>query len=449
ALIQEALKRRGDARAVLYVQVPDSAPAGVLSSFRDAMETFGIGAERFPPPTTLRALAKTIGALARDGRIVVLDEFQYFHRKHLREFCSLLQAEVDALTADAARAPGGLIVLGSIHTEMAALLEDRNAPLYSRTTDELAIPHLDVASLLDILREHADTSASRLLFLWTLFEGVPKFYRDCFEQGVLASDRASLLRRIFFESSSPLRYEAENWFLKELHGRYDVVLKHVAQHGGCSHGDLTAHIRAVSPETSEQVGGYLKVLIERYALIDKRLPVFAKPKAKSGRYYLADNFLQAWLGALAAPISALNFRPVEGLVADADERLRTVEGRALEKLVGTLYEERSRKRIGDFPLTRRVTGYWDSAETEIDLVALDEDSRRVRLGSCKRSPDALMADASRFEGHVGRFLDAFPKYREWTVEKVGVAPTLDAAQRRALAERAWIAEDLADLTRGL
>lgn len=32
-------------------------------------------------------------------------------------------------------APAGLLVLGSIHTEMAALLQDAHAPLYNRTTE--------------------------------------------------------------------------------------------------------------------------------------------------------------------------------------------------------------------------------------------------------------------------------------------------------------------------
>jgi hypothetical protein len=44
------------------------------------------------------------------------------------------------------------------------------------------------------------------------------------------------------------------------------------------------HVRQVSPETNEQVGGYLKILIEKYRLIEKRLPIFAKKKEKKGRY---------------------------------------------------------------------------------------------------------------------------------------------------------------------
>ena len=131
--------------------------------------------------------------------------------------------------AKADRVSGGLIVLGSIHTEMAALLENRTAPLFNRLTDQMELPHLDIASIIEILQTHADDAPERLLFLWNLFEGVPKFYRDCYEQAVLDADRRELLRKMFFTSSSPLRTEAESWFLRELRGRYDLILKYVAR----------------------------------------------------------------------------------------------------------------------------------------------------------------------------------------------------------------------------
>jgi AAA+ ATPase superfamily predicted ATPase len=447
ALIQEALRKAGPA-GVLYVQIPDSAPAGVLSAVADAMDTFGIDAERFGRPATLLELAQTIGALARAGTIVALDEFQYFSRKTLHEFTSHLQAVVDELSRDAASVPGGLFVLGSLHTELVALLDDRDAPLYNRTTDHISLGHLDIASILAILREHADDSPERLLFLWNLFEGVPKFYRDCFEQGVLGSSRRELLERMFFRSSSPLRSEADNWFLSELRGRYDVVLKYVARHPGCSNGDLVEHMRSVSRQDSDQVGGYLKILIERYEMIEKRLPVFARSKAKKGRYYVRDNFLRSWLACLASPVSALNFRPVDTLVTQADERLVDVEGFGFERLVGVLYEERSRKALGDFALTSRIQGYWDRGDVEIDLVAIDDESLRIRFGTCKRSATKLRAELSNFEGHVARFLDQHRRFASWTVEKAAIAPEIDVDTRALIEARGFVAQDLGDLTAG-
>jgi hypothetical protein len=303
--------------------------------------------------------------------------------------------------------------------------------------------------VLAILRDHADASPSRLLFLWNLFEGVPKFYRDCYEQEVLAGDRQTLLRRIFFESSSPLRTEAENWFLRELRGRYDVVLKFVARHPGRMHQELIQAIRQASGDPDTQIGGYLKVLIERFRLIERKLPVFAKPEARRSRYYVTDNFLRSWLAALAGPVSAVAFRPVDQLIQEADERLGDVEGGSLEKLAGQLYEERSRKGLGDFALSQRVQGYWDKGDTEIDLVAVNQVDRVIRFGSCKRSVSRLLSDINNFKGHADRFLAAMPKYRKWKVEYAGIAPRLDAGQRTILVRHQVIPQDLTDLTAGL
>ena len=450
-LVQRVLTELEETRPVFYVQIPDSAPAGVLSSVGDAMSTFGIDESRFPPPSSLRELAGLVGSLARAGYLVAFDEFQYFSRKRLYEFTSHLQAEVDQLAADAASVGGGLFVLGSLHAELVALLEDRQAPLYNRTTDQLELDHLDIASILEVLAEHADTEPDRLLFLWNLFEGVPKFYRDCYEQGALAGERRDVLRRMFFRSSSPLRSEAEHWFLGELHGRYDAVLKFVARHPGCSHADIENHIRTLSPQTAEQVGGHLKVLLDRYRMLERRLPVFAPPKARRSRYYIRDNFLRSWLDALQGAVSAINFRPEEVLVARADERLVEAEGHGFERLVAQLYEERARKGLGDFSLTRRIDGYWDRGGTELDLVAVDEEAKVLRVGSCKRSATKLVADLPAYDGHIDRFLadSKHRQYRDWAVEKIALAPSIDSDTRQEIEARGYRAQDLRDLTAAL
>lgn len=184
-------------------------------------------------------------------------------------------------------------------------------------------------------------------------------------------------------------------------------------------------------------------------MIERRLPVFAKPQARRNRYYVRDNFLRCWLGALASPLSAAQFRPEALVLRQANERLMVAEGPGLEKLVGVLYQERSRKGIGDFELTEHVQGYWDRAGTEIDLVALDEDERRVRVGSCKRSPEKLVADLTTFDGHVARFIAAQPRLAGWKVEKVAIAPQLSPEHRSVIEARGYLAQDLRDLTRDL
>jgi hypothetical protein len=128
---------------------------------------------------------------------------------------------------------------------------------------------------------------------------------------------------------------------------------------------------------------------------------------------------------------------------------RDQEGRALENLVATLYEERGRKGVGDFGLPERIQGYWDRADTELDLVAVAGDDEILRLVGCKRSPEKLVGDLPRFDGHVGRFLAASPKFCAWTIAKVAVTPSLDQETRRRIQERGYIPEVLNDLGLGL
>ena len=121
-LVQELLQPQHQER-VLHIQIPDSDPAGVVSTARDFMENVRVSG---PLPHDLRSLAVRIGELCAEGWIVALDEFQYFNRKALYPFTSALQYEVDRLAATP-EVRGGLIVLGSLPTEMQALLEDRGA----------------------------------------------------------------------------------------------------------------------------------------------------------------------------------------------------------------------------------------------------------------------------------------------------------------------------------
>lgn len=446
SLIQQALG--GYRERVLYVQIPDSEEAGVLSAFGDALSIFGVSRLR-SPPKTLAELATAIGELLRDGYIVVLDEFQYFKRKRLHDFPSHLQRVVDELSREADKVPGGLFVLGSLFTEMVALLDDRQAPLYGRTTDTLDLPHLDIASVLEILDNHADRSPERLLTLWNLFEGVPKFYRDAFEQDALRCDQPELLRRMFFNSSAPLRTEAADWFLHELQGRYDAILKYVAHHPGCSSSDINAHLKDVAELEPKTANQYLKVLEDRFQLIERRLPIFADSKERKGKYYIRDNFLRSWLHALDQQVKAVHFRPLDTLIGQSEARLREAEGAGLERLAATIYQERSRKRLPGFNLTEHVSGYWDKAGTEIDLVAVDADSKVIRFGHCRRTADRLPGGLERYEGHIQRFLDARKSYSGFRIEKVAIAPSIDDNIANEIRSRGWLAEDLRALTRDL
>lgn len=104
----------------------------------------------------------------------------------------------------------------------------------------------------------------------------------------------------------------------------------------------------------------------------------------------------------------------------------------LEELAGRLYEEASRKGLGDFPLSERIKGYWDRAGVEIDLVAVSEPTRRIRFGTCKRNPVKLIGSLSGLRAGAQAFLRHHRTYVDWQVEYCAIAPNIRAEIQSAL-----------------
>lgn len=467
SLIREALLAAGGesgSAAALYVQIPDSDERDVVSVFADALAAFAdANPGRLPAtlaPDRLRRfsdMARAIGVLCRAGIFVVVDEFQYFNRKSLAAFTSLLQAEVDALTGSAS---GGIFVLGSIHTEMTALLEDRGSPLYARVTDRLTLDHWDFATLFQVFADQGLDSSRDWLTFWAVFEGVPKFYRDCAYQGTFAADGRSAADRIidtlFLSARAPLLEEAGTWFLRELRGAGVSLLRLLARQQPCAHQQLSAAY-AESLGDSRSFATYLATLIDRYRLVERLNPVFAPASNRQARYQIGDNFLAAWLAAIEPAVQAARVQPPAQALRIGEVRLENHEGPTFERMVRKLMAEASRRGVADFPLTELVHGYWnrprDAARlVEIDIVAVNENDRRVRFGSCKRAaakhtPAAL----ATFGQHVDDFLGTATgrRFKGWQQERALYSPVFAPAERQSLAAQGYACVDLADYHRWL
>lgn len=440
---------------LLYMQVPDSDERDVATTFQRALTDCDHGLARSLSATVVDfpSMARAIGELCRAGLVVVIDEFQYFTRAALKRFNSFLQAEVDKLR-DSNIKQGGLFVLGSLHADMNQLLEDKGAPLYGRLTQRIKLDHWDFEDLLDVFRSQDVLAPSQWLTLWTFFEGVPKFYHDAFEQDLyqVGPEKFAdeLLTRMFLRSSSPLSEEADTWFLRELRGRSLSMLTFLADHAGCGNGELLAGVGA--PEEKTQISAYLGKLVTNYEMIAKLNPVFSDEKSRNARYYIADNFLQAWLAVAKPAREAARMKPTEKTLELARPRLMGLEGFAFEKLIRKLHQECSRKGKGDFELSSMQLGYWNrpkdaSRNIEIDVVALDETNKRVRFGSCKRSADAhTNTSVAEFERHVEGFISArqHRHMQDWTKEMVLFSPTFTQGDRTHFTAKGYIARDLND-----
>ena len=440
---------------LVYLQVPDSDERDVATSFRRQLaESEFPGASGLAPQVVdFPTMARAIGEACRMGMVVVLDEFQYFTRAKMHAFNSFLQAEVDALRF-ANLKTGGLFVLGSLQSEMNALLEDKAAPLYGRITNRIDLDHWDFEDLLNVFARQEIHAPAQWLTLWTFFEGVPKFYHDAYVQGLYRRPAArfsdGLLETMFLGSSSPLSEEADTWFLRELRGKAVSVLHFLSEHPGCSHGDLVAALSDANEPNA--LGSILMRLVNNFRMVDKLQPVFSESKSRNARYYIADNFLQAWLGVAKPAREAARLKPVEKALEVAMPRLQVLEGFAFEKLIRKIHVECSRKGKGDFELTSLGLGYWNRPRNagqgvELDLVALDEANKRIRFGSCKRSNSAHTGvELAKFDQHIEGFLSAreYRYLQAWSREKMLFAPEFNAGSRKDLESKGYGCRDLKD-----
>ena len=462
ALIQQVLNTlREDptgGRTALLVQIPDSNPSDFAAVFRNAVLEAGLadsagGADSI---RDLPGVAASIGALCRAGAIVILDEFQVCHRGPLRGFPSLLQAQVDRIQNQ--NAAGGLIVLGSVQTEMEALLENRKAPLFGRTTFSMTLGPWDLSTIFEVCERHGDNDPSRCLTLWTLFGGVPKYWRHFAEIDGLDNIPEStqwakeLCERLFLRSDAPLREEGETLLGRELHLNALGILRTLAERRICTH----AQLRKALPERTS-LGPYLKNLTRDLGLVEKQLPVFAYEHSRGARYAVSDPFLSAWLAVIQSACQSARILPIAEVSGRLIPRLETLEGIAFERMIREASEEASRTGMADFQMTDRVRGFWNRPRTggrtiEIDFVAWNEDSHSVRFGSCKRSPEVHNTKSLRaFRDHVDAFLSTRKgkRFREWKHEFALFSPGFPDEKRHELESAGWICRDLVDFRRML
>ena len=445
-------------RLALLFQLPDSSVSDTASVFRRA-------ARRWNPDQKivglddvrdLEGIATVIGSLCHRGAIVVIDEFQYCYQGPLKGFPSLLQAEVDRLNRGNTK--GGLIVVGSIQTEMEALLEDRKAPLFGRTTFDIRLGPWDLKTIFEVSGKHGATDPQRRLTLWTLFGGVPRYW-ELFarEDGLDAIDQwddwaTELCNRLFLSGNAPLSQEGETLLGGELRRNYLAILHTLARRGPCSHAELLEWLPDVS-----SLGAYLEVLVKDLRLVEKSFPVFAEGKPRNARYAVSDPFLRAWLAVLKETRQDMRVVPGSRLVKGLLSRLQTLEGHAFEVLVRQACEEASRLETGDFSMTQQIHGYWNrprggQAPIEIDLVAQDEHNRKVRFGSCKRTARNHDRESlKRFRKHVANFLSTRKgsRFRDWKHELALFAPSFPSDRRSRLESDGWICRDLPDLEKML
>lgn len=299
---------------------------------------------------------------------LIIDEFQEFNSVNSAVF-SDMQHLWDLHKSNSKI---NLVLCGSVYSLMSRIFEGSKEPLFGRATHRLHVKAFDVATLKQILEEHSPGyQKDDLLAFYMLTGGVAKYVELLVQNKVFSLP--AIMDHVFAENSLFLE-EGKNLLIEEFgkeYGNYFSILSLIA--AGISSRP------AIESVLETPVGGHLDRLESDYGLIKKIRPILAKPNSRVVKYAIEDNFLNFWFRFIYKHRSAVE---VGNLAYIKDIVLRdypTYSGKRLEKyFMEKLRAENAYNRLGS---------YWErDNQNEIDLVAVNDQSKLVLVAEVKRNP---------------------------------------------------------------
>ena len=313
---------------------------------------------------------------------LVIDEFQDFLRID-ESILSSMQRDWDRLKR---KCRINLVVSGSVNRMMEQIFA-ADQPLYGRATNEIDLAPFSTTTLKEILAFHSpNCSKDSLLALWALTGGVAKYVELLMDQG--AHDLEGMVKAMVSDGSI-IPGEGKVLLVDEFgkdYATYFSILSLIA--GGRT---SRAEIQNV---TGDDIGGYLTKLESEYRLIVKNVPFASNGRNRNMRYLLNDNFYRFWFRFICKYQALIELR--------AYGRLRELVFRDYSVFSGKALEGYFVRKLSESGRYTRIGNWWNrKGESEIDIVAADDISRRIDFFEVKR-------DASRFsKGDLQRKADDF------------------------------------------
>lgn len=332
---------------------------------------------------------------------LVIDEFQDFFRVNRGVF-SEMQDIWDEYEKSSRI---NLVVSGSIYSLMQKIFKGQKEPLYGRNTGELRVKPFRPLVLKQILADAKPAYVNEdLLALFTFTGGVAKYVSQLIDTGAL--DRDAMIRHIVSPNSIFLN-EGKNSLIDEFgkdYGIYFSILSCIARGRNTRSG--------IEDVIGKEVGGYLTNLEKDYELIVKRQPLFEKSGNRNVRYEIDDVFYNFWFRFIfkyGYIIEIENYAKLQEILL---RDYTTFSGLMLER-----YFHRVAVESGEFT---RIGRWWDRrGENEIDLIAEDELSDKVKFCEVKRRRDEISIGVLKQKAEA--FLNATREFKGYKIEYEGLS----------------------------
>lgn len=317
-----------------------------------------------------------------EKKVLVIDEFPYLVKTN-PTFPSILQNAWDELLKDNNVM---LILSGSLIGMMLKHTLSYDSPLYGRRTAQMrlsSLPFNDVYMASGLTFERAVEQ-------YAITGGVPK-YLEFFEDGRELVDQ---IKDVVLNKSGFL-YE-EPFFLLRSESlsavNYFSIIKTIAD-GNHKLGKIAS---ALNQDTSS-ITPYLSTLTE-LGFIEKRIPVTEKnpEKTRKGLYFISDNFIRFWFHYVYPYKGELELDNVQIVLDEINKDFKEkFVAFAYEDICKEIFQNLCKKGSIDF-VPSRIGSYWlndFNNDTEIDVMAIDNQNKRIFVGECKYHNKSVDAQA--------------------------------------------------------
>ncbi len=295
--------------------------------------------------------------------VLIIDEFPYWIAKD-EKIVSEFQYLWDELLKEKNIF---LILCGSYMSIMEEKVLGKKSPLYGRRTGQLKIEPMKIKYLKAFLPRY---KIEDLIKVYGAVGTIPFYLKEM-------SDSRNFLDNVkntFLNKANILNKEAEFLLREELRevNVYFNILKAIVD--GAT---KTSEIATKSRVDITNVNKYLATLVN-LKLIKKIKPITAPPKEKRYLYLLEDNYYQFWLSYVY---------PYESEIEeDTTIPLKILE-RNYPSYLGFVFEDFCQKAIRNLEIGIDKAGIeigkWWYKDKEIDLVALNKQSKEILFGECK------------------------------------------------------------------
>ena len=338
-----------------------------------------------------------------EKKVLVIDEFPYLVKMN-GAFPSILQNAWDEILKDSNVM---LILSGSLIGMMQKHALSYDSPLYGRRTAQMRLAPL---SFTEILLEQ-NTDFAQAVEKYAVTGGVPKYLEFFGDERELKEQLKDAVL-----SKSGFLYEEPNFLLKSesmTAVNYFSIIKTIAD-GNHKLG----RIAGVLGQETSSLTPYLATLTD-LGFVEKRTPITEKnpEKSRKGLYFIADNFIRFWFRYVYPYKGELE---LDNMAIVFDEMNKDFAHNfvafAYEDICREIFANLCRNNAISFSPSR-IGSYWLNdydGDTEIDVMAVDHQNRKIFAGECKyhtKPVDAPVYFSLKEEiDHAGEIRKAFPGY---------------------------------------